>query len=90
MDENCRQAIRELAERIEKVEDRHDTVLGEIRQSREERSRQIAKLDAKLDTLTHEVSEYRGALRFGKWLAGLLIAMGVPAALLAYWGGQRQ
>lgn len=61
--------------------------------SRQERTEQYLALSAKMDSLGKtvqiELAEYRGALRFGKWLAGILIALGVPAGLLALWGGHR-
>jgi len=90
MDEEIQAVLRDLAGRVVGIEGRHDVVLDELRTSRRESGQQLQKIGEKLDALTVEVSEYRGALRFGKWAAGILISLGVPAALLAYWGGTRQ
>lgn len=87
MDDEIQSVLRDLAGRVVGIEGRHDVVLTELRTSRKESSEQLQKIGEKLDSLTVEVSEYRGALRFGKWAASILIALGVPAALLAYWGG---
>lgn len=54
--------------------------------SRKERAEQYADIKKSLDLLGEEISEYRGALRFGKWMAGTLIALGVPSAMLMAWG----
>lgn len=87
LDDEIHTVLRDLAGRVVGIEGRHETVLTELRISRKESSQELQKISAKLDSLTVEVSEYRGALRFGKWAASILIALGVPAALLAYWGG---
>lgn len=70
-----------------------DALADKLDLSRTERTEQYHQLSAKIDglgvTVQSELAEYRGALRFGKWIAGTLVALGVPAGLLAMWGGHR-
>lgn len=57
---------------------------------REESSRlfhMMSKIDAKIDNLHADITSAKGGLRFGKWLAGILIALaGVIASILHYGG----
>ena len=79
-----------LESRMSAHDAKQDALAEKIDLSRSERSEQFQQLTAQISTLgetvREELSEYRGALKFGKWLAGLLIALGVPAALLTAWG----
>ena len=83
-----RQAVIEA--RIAAHEAKTDAIEDKIDLSRQERTEQFRQLSQQIEqlgtTVQAELSEYRGALKFGKWLAGILIALGVPAALLASWG----
>ena len=54
------------------------TTLTEIRQG-------LTQTNLKVDDLKDKVAEAHGAAKFGKWLAGTLIAMGAPAALFAWY-----
>lgn len=55
---------------------------------REENSRLfglVSKIDAKLDTLHADITSAKGGLRFGKWLAGILLALlGIAASLFHF------
>lgn len=96
-------AIRDLRERGESHAVRHAELDGRINQqadaleamdrkldkSMKERGDQYVAIMGKLNEIGGEISEYRGALQFGKWIAGILIALGVPAALIAAWGGHK-
>ena len=79
-----------LESRMSAHDAKQDALAEKIDLSRSERSEQFQQLTAQISTLgetvREELSEYRGALKFGKWIAGLLIALGVPAALLTAWG----
>ena len=76
----------DLAQRLAALEARMDNTDARIEQSRQERSEQYKDISGKLDTLIVEVTEYRGAIVFGKWLAGTMIALGIPAAFLVWLG----
>lgn len=86
MPDELAQRIATLEARMNQSDERHDDLRERIEQSRQERSAQYKDISEKLDTLIEEVTEYRGALQFGKWLAGILIALGIPSAFL-YWLG---
>ena len=79
-----------LESRMSAHDAKQDALAEKIDLSRSERSEQFQQLTAQISTLgetvREELSEYHGALKFDKWLAGLLIALGVPAALLTAWG----
>lgn len=79
-----------LESRMSAHDAKQDALAEKIDLSRSERSEQFQRLTAQISTLgetvREELSEYRGALKFGKWLAATLIALGVPAALLTAWG----
>lgn len=77
----------EIESRMAAHEARTVAIEQKIDLSRQERTEQFREIKAGIDGIREEVSEYRGALQFGKWLAGILIALGVPAGLLAMWGG---
>ena len=79
----------ELEARMAAYEARTVSIEQKIDLSRQERTEQYKDIKASLQTISNEVSEYRGALQFGKWLAGILIALGVPAALLTAWGAHK-
>lgn len=77
--------------------------LDEFRESRRERQRQIdtltaalntrlGQIDEKMDTIQEKVSEAHGAAKFGKWVIGILISLGFPAALFTWYshGGPTQ
>ena len=70
-----------------------DALAEKIDLSRQERTEQFKVITEQIatlgETVKEELSEYRGALKFGKWIAGTLIALGVPAGMLAMWGGHR-
>ena len=74
------------AERIASLEAQLEGVKEAVDASRKERQAQMREVLDKLDTLTHEVAEYRGAIVFGKWLAGTLIALGIPTGFLVWLG----
>jgi len=74
------------AERIACLEAQLEGVKEAVEQSRRERQAQMKEVIEKLDTLNHEVAEYRGAIVFGKWLAGTMIALGIPAGFLVWLG----
>lgn len=86
MPDELAQRIAVLETRMTQSDQRHDDLAERIEQSRQERANQYRDISAKLDTLIEEVTEYRGALHFGKWLAGIMIALGIPSAFL-YWLG---
>ena len=79
----------ELEARMAAHEARMVSIEQKIDLSRQERTEQYKDIKAALTNISNEVSEYRGALQFGKWLAGILIALGVPAALLTAWGAHK-
>ena len=77
--------------------------LDEFRESRLERQRQmdalaaalntrLGQIDEKIDTIQENVSEAHGAAKFGKWVIGILISLGFPAALFTWYthGGPPQ
>lgn len=77
--------------------------LDEFRESRQERQRQmdtltsalntrLGQIDEKMDTIQEKVSEAHGAAKFGKWVIGILISLGFPAALFTWYthGGPPQ
>ena len=70
------------AERIAALEAEVKGIRASVNESRMERHRQYEDISDKLDTLIVEVTEYRGAIRFGKWVVGTLIGIGIPSAFL--------
>lgn len=48
-------------------------------------SAQFNSINNKLDLVRTEVAEKRGAARFGMWVVGTLISLGVPAALFSWY-----
>lgn len=79
-----------LESRMSAHDAKQDALAEKIDLSRTERTEQFRSLSDQIakvgEDVREELSEYRGALKFGKWIAGILIAMGVPAAMLAAWG----
>lgn len=77
--------------------------LDEFRESRREHQRQmesiaasintrLGQFDEKMDEIREKVSEAHGAAKFGKWVIGILISLGFPAALFTWYthGGPTQ
>ena len=77
--------------------------LDEFRESRQERQRQmdtltaalntrLGQIDEKMDTIQEKVSEAHGAAKFGKWVIGILLSLGFPAAMFTWYthGGSPQ
>lgn len=88
------QAVTELRDRHATLESRvaahdvrHEMLLAEFRESRQERQRQMEGITGTLAEIREKVSEAHGAAKFGKWMVGLLVSLGVPAALFAWYSG---
>lgn len=81
-----------LESRISANDARHEMFLAEFRESRQELQRQMESISASLADIQVKVGEAHGAAKFGKWMIGLLVSMGVPAALFAWYsnGGSPQ
>lgn len=88
------QAVDTLRERNSALESRmsaheatQEAFLMEFRESRRERQRQMEGITGTLAEIREKVSEAHGAAKFGKWMVGLLVSLGVPAALFAWYSG---
>lgn len=81
----------------------HDARLVAFLESRREHQRQmesiaasintrLGQFDEKMDEIREKVSEAHGAAKFGKWVIGILISLGFPAALFTWYthGGPTQ
>lgn len=92
-----------LEARMSAHDARHEMFLAEFRESRQERQRQmesiaaslntrLGQFDEKMDEIREKVSEAHGAAKFGKWVIGILISLGFPAGLFAWYthGGPPQ
>lgn len=90
-----RERISALESRMSAHDAKHEAFLAEFRESRRERKEQIemiansissrlSEFDEKIDTVATQVSEAHGAAKFGKWVAGVIIA---GLALVASWKG---
>lgn len=92
-----------LESRVSATDARVEMFLTEFRESRRERQQQmeniasslnarLGQFDEKMDEIREKVSEAHGAAKFGKWVIGLLISLGVPAALFTWYshGGPPQ
>lgn len=66
------------------AEERHDTVLAALDESKRERRGQFNTLLGEVKAMRDELTEYRGMAKFGKWAIATLIALGVPPAMI-YW-----
>lgn len=96
----------ELRDRHSNLEARvavHDARLVAFLESRREHQRQmesiaasintrLGQFDEKMDEIREKVSEAHGAAKFGKWVIGILISLGFPAALFTWYthGGPTQ
>ena len=98
--------VTELRDRHSNLEARvavHDARLVAFLESRREHQRQmesiaasintrLGQFDEKMDEIRGKVSEAHGAAKFGKWVIGILISLGFPAALFTWYthGGPTQ
>ena len=86
---NLKKENSELTARVAVGEALHKELVAEFRRNESERKEQFDKListiNTSMESLKNEMAEKRGAAKFGMWVVGLLISLGVPGALFAWY-----
>lgn len=83
--EELREKVDALNARMSAHDERYNAVVEKLDLSREERKEQFNAIMVEMKAVREEVAEKRGAAKFGAWLAGIMIALGVPAALFSWY-----
>lgn len=63
---------------------RYENIVEKLDLSRRERTEQHEKILGAIGELKNEMAEKRGAAKFGMWVVGILLSLGVPPALF-FW-----